>query len=136
MSETGQKNQTYDWGTGRRKTSVARVRICVGTGKFIVNKKELKVYFPIQISQTMAKTPLKVAGLEDKVDVFVNVSGGGTTGQVGAIIHGLSRALLKYDDSVEKLLREKKLLTRDSRMAERKKPGRRGARRGFQFSKR
>ena len=126
----------YWWGTGRRKSSVARVRIKAGNGKLLVNKKELSDYFPREQDRQAVISPLiAVKGLKS-FDVFVNVRGGGTTGQSGATRLGIARALRKYDESFLQSLRDGGHLTRDSRMVERKKPGQRGARRRFQFSKR
>jgi small subunit ribosomal protein S9 len=128
--------KSYIWGTGRRKTAVARVRIREGEGKMVVNGREINEYFPVERCQQMVSSPLKETELEGKYDVFVNCRGGGITSQAGAIIMGLSRALIKADKEVEVTLRKNGYLTRDSRMAERKKYGHRGARRSFQFSKR
>lgn len=130
------KENPYIWGTGRRKTAVARVRIRPGSGKFIVNKRELEAFFHTQRDRDSVRTPLNVAGADKTLDVFVNVKGGGTTGQAGAILLGLSRALIKANPDLLPALREKDLLTRDPRKVERKKYGQRGARRRFQFSKR
>jgi small subunit ribosomal protein S9 len=124
------------WGTGRRKSSVARVRIRRGDGKFVVNKHPHAEYFRILQDQNKVVEALVLLSAREKVDVFVSVSGGGATGQAGAVAMGLARALRKYDSAYEDPLRMSGLLTRDSRMKERKKYGRRGARRGFQFSKR
>jgi small subunit ribosomal protein S9 len=124
------------WGTGRRKTAVARVRIRPGTGQMAVNKKPIDRYFTIDRHRRSALTPLQTAKLEGRVDVFVSISGGGPTGQAEAMLMGLARALVKMDASVEGLLRNAGLLTRDSRMVERKKYGRAGARKRFQYSKR
>jgi small subunit ribosomal protein S9 len=127
----------YIWGTGRRKTAVARVRIVVGgSGQFVVNGRVVEEYFDRQTHVTAAKSPVEVVGGETGYDVFVNVRGGGQTGQAGAIRHGLSRALIKYDPSLRAALKPRGFLTRDSRMVERKKPGQPGARKRFQFSKR
>lgn len=135
------KKQTPDaggfiWGVGRRKSSVARVRIKPGSGKILVNKKELKDYFRLSQDQETAITPLVVCDAKDRFDVFINVSGGGTTGQAGASLLGIARALSNFDESFNATLRAENLMTRDGRMKERKKPGQRGARRRFQFSKR
>lgn len=127
---------TFHWGTGRRKTSVARVRIKSGEGKYLVNDREVDDYFPLARDRHDVLAPLNVADCAKKVDVFVNVSGGGPTGQAGAIMLGLARALLRYNPDWDKILRESKFLTRDSRAVERKKYGQSGARRRFQFSKR
>lgn len=131
-----QAGATYMWGTGRRKTSVARVRIRPGDGKFIVNKKELDTYFCIDKDRKAVRTPLEVTETTKTMDVFVNVCGGGITGQAGAVVLGLSRALLKASSEHEQKLRDLNLLRRDPRKVERKKYGQRGARRRFQFSKR
>jgi small subunit ribosomal protein S9 len=124
------------WGTGRRKTAVARVRIRPGSGEVRVNKKPVDVYFTIERHCRSALTPLQTSKLEGRVDVFANISGGGPTGQAEAMLMGLARALVKLDPAVEPALRLARHLTRDSRMVERKKYGRRGARRRFQYSKR
>ncbi|MHC5111333.1 MAG: 30S ribosomal protein S9 [Planctomycetota bacterium] len=126
----------YVWGTGRRKSSVARVRIKPGTGKFMVNKKEYDTYFCLDKDRQAITEPLRVTDNDKAFDVFVNVSGGGFTGQSGAIVLGLSRALAKASSDSEAKLREKNLLSRDPRRVERKKYGLRGARRSYQFSKR
>ena len=124
------------WGTGRRKSSVARVRIRPGDGKLLVNKKELKDYFVREQDRTAVMAPLNSVGATKSFDVFINVKGGGTTGQAGASLLGIARALKNYDASMVQALRDGGHLTRDPRMVERKKPGQRGARRRFQFSKR
>ncbi|OHB57482.1 MAG: 30S ribosomal protein S9 [Planctomycetes bacterium RBG_13_44_8b] len=126
----------YWWGTGRRKSSVARVRIKPGDGKFIINKKELKDYFKLEQDRQAVIAPLRSIESEKKFDVFVNVRGGGITGQSGAARLGIARALKNYDESLTQVLRDGGYLTRDPRMVERKKPGQSGARRRFQFSKR
>jgi small subunit ribosomal protein S9 len=126
----------YWWGTGRRKTSVARVRIRPGTGKLIVNKRELDDYFKRDQDRKAVVAPLKLLHAEKSFDVFVNVQGGGMTGQAGAALLGVARALKTYDENYTGALRDNGLLTRDPRMVERKKPGQAGARRRFQFSKR
>jgi small subunit ribosomal protein S9 len=126
----------YWWGTGRRKSSVARVRIKPGDGKLLVNKKPLDEYFPREQDRKAVMAPLKTVGAEKTFDVFINVKGGGITGQAGASLLGVARALRSYDDSFVPALRDGGHLTRDPRMVERKKPGRAGARRRFQFSKR
>jgi small subunit ribosomal protein S9 len=133
---TSESKGGYWWGMGRRKSSVARVRIKPGSGKFVVNKKELDDYFKREQDQKAVKAPLKAVNAEKLFDVFINVKGGGTTGQSGAALLGVARALKKYDDSYLPMLRDGGHLTRDPRMVERKKPGQRGARRKFQFSKR
>ncbi|MSR45800.1 MAG: 30S ribosomal protein S9 [Planctomycetes bacterium] len=126
----------YYWGTGRRKTSVARLRVRPGTGIFLVNDRDVKAFFPTPQDLFDARAPLAALQAEGKWDVFANVNGGGQTGQAGAVRMGLSRALCNADDTVEPVLRPIGFLTRDSRMKERKKYGQRGARRRFQFSKR
>jgi len=126
----------YFWGTGRRKRAVARVRVRAGDGKFEVNKKPLEAYFSEEKDRIDAVAPLKATETFGKVDVFVNVMGGGYTGQAGAIVLGVARALKIANPEYDDALRAGGYLTRDSRMVERKKYGRRGARRSFQFSKR
>ena len=126
----------YFWGTGRRKKSVARVRVKAGTGVYVVNGKPMTDFFPILRQQKLVNGPLEAAGLTGKLDVFANVRGGGVTGQTGAVMMGLARALTGVSAAAEPVLRADGYLTRDSRMVERKKYGRRGARRSFQFSKR
>ena len=123
-------------GTGRRKTSVARVRIRAGSGKLTINDRTLEDYFPVIQDRNAVLAPLIHAGVKDSVDVRILAHGGGGTGQAGACLQGIARALMKYDSDLSEKLREKSFLTRDARMKERKKPGLRGARRGTQFSKR
>lgn len=123
-------------GTGRRKSSVARVRIRPGNGTFVVNGKPLVEYFVNDQDRTAIMQPLEAAGQADKVDIVVRVNGGGMTGQSGAVRMGIARALVSLDEALHDPMREGSFLTRDSRMKERKKPGLRGARRGVQFSKR
>lgn len=130
------EDNKYILGTGRRKTSVARVRLLRGTGKFIVNKKELEDFFPRERDQLTVRIPLKVTKTLGMYDVFANVNGGGITGQAGAVSLGIARALYKTDEALLECLRENELLTRDSRMKERKKYGRKGARKSFQWTKR
>jgi small subunit ribosomal protein S9 len=124
------------WGTGRRKTAVARVRIRPGDGKFIVNDREMAKFFTEERDRKNLITVLEKTGTNGKVDIQVSVNGGGFTGQAGAIILGLARAIRRYDQTLEPILREHNFLTRDSRKVERKKYGQAGARRRFQFSKR
>ena len=126
----------FHWGTGRRKSSVARVRIKPGDGKMLVNKKELSDYFPRVQDQNSVVSPLKAVQAEKVFDIFINVKGGGQTGQSGASKLGIARALRNYDENYIQALRDGGFLTRDGRMVERKKPGQRGARKRFQFSKR
>jgi small subunit ribosomal protein S9 len=132
----GKQKYGFWWGTGRRKTSVARVRLRPGSGKFLVNKRELNDYFHRDQDRKAALAPLKLVQGEKAFDVFVNVRGGGITGQAGAALLGVARALRAYDENYIGTLRDHGLLTRDPRMVERKKPGQAGARRRFQFSKR
>ena len=126
----------FYWATGRRKSAVARVRLKPGDGKLIINKKELNDYFAREQDRCLVISPLKAVDAEKSFDIYVNVQGGGTTGQTGATLLGIARALKIYDESLIHILRDGGFLTRDSRMVERKKPGQRGARRKFQFSKR
>jgi small subunit ribosomal protein S9 len=123
-------------GTGRRKTSVARVRLKEGSGEFKVNGRAFDVYFAVERDREMIQAPLRLVDRLGKVDVSIRVSGGGTTGQTGAVILGIARALQAVDPSFHHKLAEAGFLTRDSRMVERKKYGLRKARRSFQFSKR
>ena len=132
---TGPK-PTYIWGIGRRKSAVARVRVAAGAGKIEVNGKTLNEYFTNERDRKAIFGPLEVSNTGGKMDVIVSTNGGGPTGQAGAIVMGLGRALAKYDAGLEPPLRGAGFLTRDSRMKERKKYGQRGARRKFQFSKR
>lgn len=122
--------------TGRRKTSVAQVRIAPGTGKISVNKRDFDVYFPVDLNRLEASKPFAVTGTDGKFDVSVTVRGGGITGQTGAIQLGIARALVEYDEELRSSLRQAGLLTRDPRMVERKKYGQKKARKRFQFSKR
>ena len=121
---------------GRRKAAVARVRVKPGEGKFLVNDKEVDVFFTEPQHQAACRKPLNAAQVGSKIDVLVNVHGGGITGQAEAILLGLARALCDYDPSLEQNLRDHGYLSRDPRKVERKKYGQRGARRRFQFSKR
>lgn len=129
-------DKSYTWATGRRKTAVARVRLRPGKGDIIVNKRSLKEYFPTLHSQAMVESPLKFTKTFGMYDIYVNVRGGGVTSQAGAVLLGISRGLVRINKDLDKLLRDEGYLTRDARAAERKKPGRPGARRSFQFSKR
>ncbi|MFP4353525.1 MAG: 30S ribosomal protein S9 [Phycisphaerae bacterium] len=124
------------WGTGRRKKSVARVRIYRGSGKFLINGRQIDAYFPFTAHQNEVVAPLVTVDARNDWDVYVNVQGGGMTGQSGAISLGLARALSDAIPETEHTLRDQGLLTRDARAKERKKYGQRGARRRFQFSKR
>ncbi len=126
----------YFYGTGRRKSSVARVRLYNGTGKIPVNDRDIDDYFGLETLKLIVRQPLNLTGTLDKFDIVCRVSGGGVTGQAGAIRHGVSRALLQYDAELRSELKKAGLLTRDPRMKERKKYGLKGARRAPQFSKR
>ena len=121
---------------GRRKTSVARVYLCEGTGKITINKKDITEYFPSAILQYVVKQPLMLLGVEGNYDIKANLDGGGFTGQSQALRLGIARALVKVNAEDKKNLKDHGFLTRDSRVVERKKPGRPKARRRFQFSKR
>jgi small subunit ribosomal protein S9 len=129
-------NDNQFYGTGRRKTSTARVFLKPGSGEITVNNKPLDRFFGRQTARMIVRQPLKVMDLNDRFDVNVTVSGGGTTGQAGAIRHGLTRALMKYDETFRQKLRRAGFVTRDAREVERKKVGLRKARRATQFSKR
>jgi small subunit ribosomal protein S9 len=126
----------YQLAIGRRKTSKARVYLIEGSGNITVNKKKADEYFKKESLVNELREPLKVADLEGKFDININVDGGGVSGQIGAIKLGIARAILKYDASLRPNLKKEGLLTRDSRMVERKKPGQPKARKRFQFSKR
>jgi small subunit ribosomal protein S9 len=127
---------TQFYGTGRRKTSTARVFLAPGKGSITVNEKPLDSFFGRQTARMIVKQPLELMNLQDQLDVNVTVSGGGTTGQAGAIRHGLTRALMRYDETLRARLRKAGFVTRDAREVERKKVGLRKARRATQFSKR
>ena len=124
------------YGTGRRKTSTARVYLRPGTGSITVNTRDLDKFFGRKTARMIVRQPLEMTNLTDKFDVTVSVTGGGTTGQAGAIRHGLTRALLSYDESLRQPLRRAGFVTRDAREVERKKVGLRKARRATQYSKR
>ena len=126
----------YFYGTGRRKDSVARVRVYTGTGKITINDRDIDNYFGLETLKLIVRSPLVLLGLEGKYDVVVRVSGGGVSGQAGAIRHGLSRALLQFNPELRATLKKAGFLTRDPRMKERKKYGLKAARRAPQFSKR
>ncbi len=126
----------YFYGTGRRKKSVARVRVYAGTGKITINGRDIDDYFGLETLKLVVRQPLALTGLTEKFDIVCTVAGGGVTGQAGAIRHGLSRALLQYDENLRSQLKKAGFLTRDPRMNERKKYGLKGARRAPQFSKR
>ena len=128
--------KTYFSATGRRKNSVARVRIVEGTGTVTVNDRPFAAYFPRESNRLIIMQPLETAKAEAKLDIFVNVNGGGLSGQAGAIKQGIARALVKMDATLKADIKKAGFLTRDSRMRERKKYGRKRARRRFQFTKR
>jgi len=130
------ESRTYTWGTGRRKTSVARVRIRPGTGQMLVNGRTLENYFPVEQHRVNIGEVMRAVGASDAYDVFARIGGGGTSGQAGALRLGIARALRLARPELEHDLREGGYLTRDARMVERKKYGRPKARRRFQFSKR
>ena len=130
------ETKPYFYGTGRRKNSVARVRVYNGTGKITINDRDIDDYFGLETLKLIVRQPLAVAGVEGKFDIVVRVAGGGVSGQAGAIRHGLSRALLVYDENLRGELKKAGFLTRDPRMKERKKYGLKAARRAPQFRKR
>ena len=132
MAETGQ----IHYGTGRRKSSVARVYLTRGSGNIIVNKRTLDQYFGRETARMVVRQPLGVAELVDKLDITIRVTGGGGTGQAGAIRHGITRALISYDETLRGPLRKAGFVTRDSRKVERKKVGLHKARKAPQYSKR
>lgn len=121
---------------GRRKESVARVHVAPGDGKVLINKRDANEYFPWETGKAQVFAPLRVTEMEGKVDVHVNVRGGGLTGQAGAIRHGLARALIEYNPELRPVLKKAGFVTRDPRAVERKKYGQPGARKKYQFSKR
>ena len=127
---------TRSYGTGRRKKSIARVYVMPGSGKFTINKKDIDEYFGLETLKVTCRQPLALTKLEGKMDVLVNVHGGGFTGQAGAIRHGIARALASMDPELRPELKKAGFLTRDPRMKERKKYGLKAARRAPQFSKR
>ena len=126
----------YFYGTGRRKSSVARVRVYNGTGKITINDRDIDDYFGLETLKLIVRQPLVLTGTADKFDIVCRVAGGGVTGQAGAIRHGISRALLQFDYELRAELKKAGFLTRDPRMKERKKYGLKAARRAPQFSKR
>jgi len=130
------EKKEYYIAVGRRKESIARVRICSGTGAIIVNKRAFDEYFPRETHRIIVMRPLEVTSLAGKYDVFANINGGGESGQAGALRHGIARAILKLDESQRITLKKDGLLTRDPRAKERKKYGQKRARKNFQFSKR
>ena len=129
-------SETHFYGTGRRKTSTARVYMTRGSGDIKVNNRPLDLFFSRQTARMIVRQPLELINLTDTFDITVTVKGGGTTGQAGAIRHGLTRALMKYDESLRPTLRKAGFVTRDAREVERKKVGLRKARKATQYSKR
>lgn len=137
MAKTTLKKKVQYWGTGRRKKAIARVRLIpAGDGQIVINKKSLDEYFTLDTLKFIVRQPLELLGVTAKYDVLVNVTGGGYTGQAGAIRHGIARALLLAEENSRAALKKEGFLTRDSRMKERKKYGLKKARRSPQFSKR
>ena len=130
------EGKPYFYGTGRRKSSVARVRVYQGTGKITINERDIDDYFGLETLKVIVRQPLVLTENADKFDIVCRVAGGGVTGQAGAIRHGIARALLQCDENLRPALKKAGLLTRDPRMKERKKYGLKGARRAPQFSKR
>ncbi|MBR5496287.1 MAG: 30S ribosomal protein S9 [Oscillospiraceae bacterium] len=130
------ESKPYFYGTGRRKHSVARVRVYAGTGKIVINDREIDDYFGLETLKLIVRQPLELTDTVGKFDIVCRVAGGGVTGQAGAIRHGLSRALLQYNEELRAELKKAGFLTRDPRMKERKKYGLKAARRAPQFSKR
>lgn len=130
------EGKPYFYGTGRRKSSVARVRVYNGTGKVTINDRDIDDYFGLETLKVIVRQPLALTGTADKFDIVCRVAGGGVTGQAGAIRHGIARALLQFNEELRPELKKAGFLTRDPRMKERKKYGLKGARRAPQFSKR
>ena len=130
------EGKPYFYGTGRRKSSVARVRVYKGTGKVTINERDIDDYFGLETLKVIVRQPLVLTDNADKFDIVCRVAGGGVTGQAGAIRHGIARALLQASEEFRPVLKKAGLLTRDPRMKERKKYGLKGARRAPQFSKR
>ena len=130
------KPKQYTWGLGRRKTAVARVRIAPGQGNIKINRRDVDRYFTEEQDRNAVRAPLVATNCQTRFDIWANVRGGGPTGQAGAVLLGISRALLEVEPEFESILRAGGYLTRDPRMVERKKYGQKGARKRFQFSKR
>ena len=128
--------ENFKYATGKRKTSIAKIWLSKGTGKILVNGKDFKDYFKRSNHQMQIQRPFEIINQQTDYDVKCKVSGGGLTGQAGAMVHGISRAILKFDENLKASLKKEKLTTRDSRSVERKKYGHKKARRSFQFSKR
>lgn len=131
-----QKKQKYITAVGRRKESTVRVYLREGTGKIRVNKRSFENYFPREFHRLIINQPIKIADLENKLDIFATVAGGGVSGQAQALKHGISRAIVKLDETKRSVIKKEGFLTRDSRAKERKKYGRKRARKKFQYSKR
>ena len=131
-----ESKQQYFYGTGRRKSSVARVRVYPGSGKITINGRDIDDYFGLETLKLIVRQPLALTETAERFDIVCTVAGGGVTGQAGAIRHGISRALLKVNEEYKNVLRSEGLLTRDARVKERKKYGRKRASKRFQFSKR
>ncbi len=129
-------NENYFYGTGRRKSSVARVRLLPGSGNVTINGRTMDEYFGLETLRMLVRQPLELTGTMGKYDVVVNVVGGGVSGQAGAIRHGITRALIESDETLKSVLKKAGFVTRDPRMKERKKYGLKAARRAPQFSKR
>ena len=136
MNESYASAKPYFYGTGRRKSSVARVRLYPGSGKITINNRDVDEYFGLETLKLIINQPFGVTGTAGKYDIVANVNGGGISGQAGAIRHGVARALLLADETYRPLLKKAGFLTRDPRMKERKKYGLKAARRASQFSKR
>ena len=136
MAKTTSKKKVQYWGTGRRKSAIARVRLIPGGGTITINKKSIDDYFDLETMKFIVRQPLVLTETAAKYDVLVNVTGGGNNGQAGAIRHGISRALLEAEPETREALKKAGFLTRDSRMKERKKYGLKKARKAPQFSKR
>ena len=136
MATAATTNQPFTWGTGRRKTAVARVRIREGTGQFLINGLEVDRYFEVETQRNDVRAPLQATEMGGRIDVFVNLKGSGKSAQSGAVSLGLARALKEFRPDLESTLRQGEFLTRDPRMVERKKYGHKKARKSFQFSKR
>lgn len=136
LSAPSKPHGGFWWGTGRRKAAIARVRIRPGKGTFLINGRKVDQYFTELRDRNAVVSPLEVTKTQEKLDIYVKANGGGFMGQAGAVLLGLSRALKGYDPSLEQVLRDNDMLTRDARKVERQKPGQPGARKRFQFSKR
>ncbi len=136
MAEQKEMTGKYIQATGRRKESVARVYLREGKGKISVNKRKFRDYFPRESHRLIINQPINAADLQNKLDIFATIDGGGTSGQAGALKHGISRAIIKLDETKRQVMKKAGFLTRDPRAKERKKYGRKRARRRFQYSKR